>query len=119
VGDTWATYQLRTLTNVDGVQSPGGRDGATGGTGLFWWSPDALAAMTPGQVLDTDPVTGLALSVGARGSGPGGPTIDIESRLPGTTGRVTYDIGTGVLRRYQLQTQSDGTTIDLVLQGIP
>jgi len=49
----------------------------------------------------------------------GGPTIDIESRLPGTTGRVTYDIGTGVLRRYQLQTQSDGTTIDLVLQGIP
>jgi hypothetical protein len=119
VGDTWASYQLRTVTDAGGVQTPGGRDGVTGGTGLFWWSPEALAAMTPGQVLDTDPVTGLQTTVGRQASGPAGPTIDIETRLPGTSGRVTYDIGTGVLMRYQVQTQSDGTTIDLALQGMP
>jgi hypothetical protein len=119
VGATWASYQLRTVTVVGGAQNPGGRDGVTSGTGLFWWSPDALATMAPGQVLDTDPVTGLQTTVGARASGGAGPTIDIETRMPGTFGRVTYDIGTGVLLRYQVQTQSDGTTIDLALQGMP
>jgi hypothetical protein len=75
--------------------------------------------MTPGQVLDTDPVTGLQTTVGLQANGPAGPTIDIETRLPGAFGRVTYDVGTGVLLRYQVQTQSDGTTIDLALQGMP
>jgi hypothetical protein len=119
VGDTWAAYQLRSVTMVGGVENPGGRDGVTGGTGLMWWSPDALAAMTPGQVLDTDPVTGLQTSVGQQGNGPAGPTVDIETTLPGTAGRLTYDIGTGVLVRYQVQTQSDGMTIDLALEAMP
>ncbi len=119
VGDTWADYELRTLTTVGGAQTQGGRDGVTSGTGLFWWSPDALAEMAPGQVLDTDPVTGLQTTVGSQGSGPAGPTIDIETSMPGSFGRVTYDVGTGVMLRYLSQTQSDGTTIDLVLQGMP
>jgi hypothetical protein len=107
------------VTTVGGAQNPGGRDGVASGTGLFWWSPEALAAMAPGQILDRDPVTGLQTTVGARADGPAGPTIDIETQMPGTSGRVTYDIGTGVLLRYQAQTQSDGTTIDLALQGMP
>jgi hypothetical protein len=119
VGDTWASFQLRTVTDASGVRTEGGRDGVTGGTGLFWWSPEALATMSPGQVLDTDPVTGLQSTVGLQGSGPVGPTLDIETRMPGSFGRVTYDVGTGVMLRYQSQTQSDGTTIDLSLQGMP
>ena len=119
VGATWATYALRTLTSVDGVRSQGGRDGVTSGTGLFWWAPAALAAMTPGEVLDSDPVTGLQLTVGSAGSGPAGPTVDIESRMPGMAGRLTYDVGSGVLMRYQVETQSNGTSFDLSLQAMP
>ena len=101
------------------LNGQGGRDGVSSGTGLFWWAPEALAAMTPGQVLDNDPVTGLQVTVGAAGRGPAGPTVDIETQLPGTAGRVTYDVGSGVLLRYQVQTQSNGTTIDLSLQAMP
>lgn len=120
VGGTWASYQLRTVTdNGGGVQTPGARDGVAGGTGLFWWSPEALAGMTPGQVLDSDPVTGLQTTVGQPGRGPAGPTLDIETRLPGSAGRVTYDVGTGVLLRYQTHTQPTGTTIDLALRAMP
>lgn len=119
VGATWATYALRTVTDAGGTRIDGGRDGVSSGTGLFWWAPDALAAMTQGQVLDSDPVTGLQLTVAAVGDGPAGPTVDIETRMPGTAGRVTYDVGTGVLLRYQVQTQSNGTTIDLSLRAMP
>lgn len=119
VGPTWASYQMRTTTDVNGIQNPGARDGVSSGTGLFWWAPDALASMTTGQVLDTDPTTGVRLSVGARGQGPGGPTVDIESQLPGTAGRTTFDVGTGVLLRFQLRTASDGSITDLALQRLP
>ena len=119
VGSTWATYALRTSTDIGGVRSPGGRDGVTSGTGLFWWAPEALARMTTGQVIDSDPITGLRITVGGVGSGPAGPAVDIDTQMPGTVGRATYDGGTGVLLRYQVQTQSNGTTLDLSLQAMP
>lgn len=119
VGATWASYSLRTVTDAGGVQSTSGRDGVAGGTGLFWWAPEALAGMVQGQVLDRDPVTDFQLTVGSRGMGPGGPTLDIDTGMPGNAGRLTYDMGTGVLLRYQVQTQSTGTTIDLSLQAMP
>jgi hypothetical protein len=45
--------------------------------------------------------------------------MDIDTGMPGNAGRLTYDMGTGVLVRYQVQTQSTGTTIDLSLQSMP
>ncbi|MFN8520981.1 MAG: hypothetical protein U0667_16670 [Chloroflexota bacterium] len=119
VGSTWARSALRSVTSINGVAQSGQQDGVSSGTGLFWWSPDALAAMTTGQVLDTDPVTGLTLTVGSSGSGPTGPTLDIESQMVGAAGRFTYDVASGVLLRYQVQTQANGTAIDLVLQAMP
>ncbi len=119
VGTTWAGYQMHTVTDINGVQSPGLREGVTSGTGLFWWSPDALARMTPGQMLDTDPLTGMQVAVGAAGQGPGGATLDIQSGLPGTAGIITYDAATGVMVRFRTQTATDGTTTDLALQAMP
>ncbi len=119
VGATWAMYALRTITIVGELRNPGGYDGVVSGTGPFWWAPDALAGMTQGQLLDEDPVTGLRLVVGGRGMGPGGPTIDIDTQLPGTSGHLTYDLGTGVLMRYQVSTPSAGTAIDLTLAAMP
>ncbi len=86
---------------------------------LFWWAPRALFGLVPGQVLDRDPVTGLQLTAGSRRMGPGGPTMDIDTGMPGDAGRLAYDMGTGVLVRYQVQTQSTGATIDLSLQSMP
>jgi len=45
--------------------------------------------------------------------------MDIDTGMPGDAGRLAYDMGTGVLVRYQVQTQSTGATIDLSLQSMP
>jgi hypothetical protein len=39
--------------------------------------------------------------------------------MPGTVARATYDVGTGALLRHQMQTQSNGTTVDLSLEAMP
>jgi hypothetical protein len=112
-GDEWASYSARTAIPAMGSTSTG--TGVTGPTGLFWLSPDGLAALadaSPGQLLDKDPVTGEELTLQSVGR-----EVTMESRLPGVTSRMGYDATTGALTSYVAQVPGSGTTIDLHLTG--
>ena len=118
-GRSWASYAAHTA--VEGLGSTTG-SGITGPTGLYWLSPSALAALaaaTPGQVLDKDPITGQQLVAQAigRDQATGRDLLTLDSRLPGITTRAGYDASSGVLAGYAAQIPGSGTTIDLHLQG--
>ena len=111
-GDSWASYAARTTVARTGSTTNG--SGVTGPTGLYWLSPQTLAAMRSaqvGQVLDRDPVTGEQLVVQA----VSGNLLTLDSRLPGITTRAGYDLSSGVLTTYAAQVPASGTTIDLHL----
>ncbi len=118
-GPTWATYGLRTQLSIAGVASPSDASGASSGTGPYWWDPSALAAMRTGEVLDTDPVTTMTVTVTDLGQGPAGPSVTITGSIPGTTGQATYDVATGVLVGQAIDVASSGTSILLGLQQLP
>ena len=118
-GATWATFGLHTQMSIGGVASPSDASGVSSGIGPYWWDPTALAAMRPGQVLDTDPVTTMTVSVTGVGQGPAGPSVTITSSIPGTTGQASYDVATGVLVDQAIDVASSGTSIQLGLQQLP
>jgi hypothetical protein len=118
-GPTWATYGLRTLVQLPGATTPSDSSGVSSGTGPYWWDPVALAGFSTGQVLDTDPVTTMTVSVTGVGQGPAGPAVTITSQIPGTTGQATYDVGTGVLVGQAIGVASSGVTVQLGLQQMP
>jgi hypothetical protein len=121
-GNEWAAYTAQTTIQALGSSATG--SGVTGPTGLYWLSPQALAAvaaMRAGQVLDKDPITGeqvVVQSVG-RDAATGRNLVTIASRLPGITTSAGYDTTTGVLAAYAAQIPGSGTTIGLQLQGGP
>ncbi len=80
-----------------GAATPSDSSGVSSGTGPYWWDPAALAGFSTGQVLDTDPVTTMTVSVTGVGQGPAGPAVTITSQIPGTSRQATYDVATGVL----------------------
>jgi hypothetical protein len=118
-GPAWATYGLRTQVQLPGGGTPGDSSGVSSGTGPYWWDPVALAGFSAGQVLDTDPVTTMTVSVKGVGQGLAGPVVTITSQIPGTTGLATYDVGTGVLVGQAIAVASSGVTVQLGLQQMP
>ncbi len=118
-GPTWATYGLHTQLSIGGVATPSDASGVSSGTGPYWWDPAALAEMRVGQVLDTDPVTTMTVSVTNVGQGPAGPSVTITSTIPGTAGQATYDVATGVLVGQAIDVASSGTSVQLGLQQLP
>jgi hypothetical protein len=118
-GPTWATYGLHTQLGIGGVATPSDASGVSSGTGPYWWDPAALAEMRVGQVLDTDPVTTMTVSVTNVRQGPAGPSVTITSTIPGTTGQATYDVATGVLVGQAIDVASSGTSVQLGLQQLP
>ena len=117
-GPTWATYGLRTQVATPGA-TPGDSTGVSSGTGAYWWDPTALAGFTPGQVLDTDPVTTLTVWVTAVDRGQAGPVVTITSQVPGTSLVSNYDVATGVLLGQAIDVASSGTSVQLGLQRMP
>jgi hypothetical protein len=117
VGSTWALYQATITNPSDGSSSVA--TGAAGGIGPYWWDPAALAAMQPGQPLDTDPVTGMTVTVGAGGQGLGGPTVTILSAMPGIDVEATYDVASGVLVSHTTRSATTGITTSTSLVQMP
>jgi hypothetical protein len=117
VGTTWAVFEATITNPSDGSSSVA--TGAAGGTGPYWWDPAALAAMQAGQTLDTDPVTGMTMTVGPNGQGLGGPTVTILSAMPGIDVVASYDLATGVLVSHTTKTASTGITTTSSLVQMP
>jgi hypothetical protein len=111
-GANWAPFTLRSQTQ--GSQ-PTEASGVTGPTGLYWLDPQALASLSPQQVLDQDPVTGETIQVASIDSG----RVTLVSRLPGVETTTTYDQRTGVLVGYKMSAPRTGATIELGLQRGP
>ncbi len=104
VGSSWATFRSTTATDFDGYVERSEASGATGSTGLYWYDPASLATMTPGTVLDDDPITSARLSVEAAD----GVGVTLLTEAPGVTVRATYEVASGVLTELVLE-QGYGT----------
>gem|GEM_PF-2618207 len=118
-GPTWATFGLHTVLELGGVPSPSDSAAVSSGTGPYWWDPTALAGFTTGQALDTDPVTTMTTSVTDVGQSEVGPAVTITTQIPGTSGRSTYDVATGVLLGQAISVASSGADVVLGLQRLP
>lgn len=115
VGPGWAAHSARTL--VPQIFQDSTINGITGPTGQYWYSAAALAAMTAGQQLDADPVTGERVTVTYAGPNANGANVVvIESQMPGVRASATYDANNGLLIGYDLNTSSTGITISMTLQ---
>ena len=114
-GATWAPYQVRGFVQTLGEQAV--VNSVSTSTGLYWYDPAALTRMTPGQVLDQDPLTGQQVVVAEAGGGAGGNIVVIDRAIPGVLGRAAYDRSSGIMVTYDLQLPPSGTRIQLQLQG--
>ncbi len=113
-GAAWRSFSARTL--IPDLPEDSRALGVTGPTGVYAYSPAALATMTAGQVLDQDPVTGEVVTVAAVAPSANGSTVvEIDSQLPGNLVRSTYDLASGLLVAYETQSASNGQTISLQL----
>ena len=88
-------------------------------SGPYWWDPATLATLSAGQVLDTDPITNLTVTVTSVDRGQLGPVVTITSQVPGTTLVSNYDVTTGVLLGQAINVASSGTSVQLGLQRMP
>ena len=109
VGDSWATFRSTTATDFDGYVERSDASGATGSTGLYWYDPVSLAAMTPGTVLDEDSVTTARLSVESADA----VSVTLLTEAPGVTVRATYEIASGVLTGLVLEQGMGAATLQL------
>jgi len=115
VGPTWAAFTSHTVIDVNGYEQPTEGAGVTGPTGLYWYDPAALAAMSTGDQLDEDPVTGARISVEAVEPGAYGTLVTITTAMDGVTVRTGYDVGSGALFTLEIVQDVTGGTIRLDL----
>jgi hypothetical protein len=115
-GRDWATFSAEIVVESP-LSQPSVSSGVTGPTGLYWIDPAAFSSLSPGQVLDVDPVTTERLTV--IGFDQTGSFVSFSSDLPGTSIVTTYSTATGALVSYRSQTTSSGTLIQLDLQNPP
>jgi hypothetical protein len=118
-GPTWANVRFRNVIDFNGTPSPVEATGIGTGTGSWWWDPTALAAMTAGDVLDQDALTGLTVTVEDTLPWQGGQSVIIRTELPGNRIRTQYDVATGVALGTEIFQQNAGTTIAIGLQRMP
>jgi hypothetical protein len=114
-GGSWMAYRAQSVVQGFLGAQPEQTGVATGNGGGFWYDPGALAAMQQGQVLDQDPVTGEQAVVSAAQ----GNVIAIDNQIPGIGQRRQYDVRSGALVVYDLQTPASGIALHLELQGNP
>lgn len=118
VGPNWARFATSTtVTMLSPVEATG--EGVVSGAGSYWYDPAALAAMTQGQVLDSDPVTGQTVTVARMAQGPNGPAVVISAILPGVQSESLWDVATGVLLAQSHSTQASGIATQVELQSMP
>ncbi len=97
-GPNWTAYTatryLRGQYN-ESFQLGCGVNGFPGGP---WMPPEALQTLTPGQLLDSDPFTGVKVNVDQIAPGPNGTQLmGFATTMPGTTLIHAYDRADGRL----------------------
>jgi len=114
VGATWA---MRETVVDDELGGSATSTGVSTGIGPYWWDPQSLAAMQPGQTLDQDPVTGQTLTVGQPNGAPAAGAVLISSAMNGISTDSWYDAASGVLLAQTYATASSGFTTQVQLVG--
>lgn len=118
IDPNWARFATRaTVTMLSPVEAAG--EGVVSGAGSYWYDPAALAAMTQGQVLDSDPVTGQTVTVSRVVQGSTGPVVVIGMALDGVQGESAWDVATGVMLAQSQSTQANGISTQVELQSMP
>lgn len=103
VSDRWFLYrQTTTLASLGGLPPTVEQSDLVGG-GTLYLAPSRLASLTPGTVLDTDPVTGATLKVAAHG---GSVTLVAEAGEASVT-ELTYDPGVGWMTAFRSRDSTD------------
>jgi hypothetical protein len=115
IGSTWAAFTSRTLIDVNGTGQPTDGAGVTGSTGLYWYDPAALAAMSPGDLVDEDPTTAARFSVESVAPTASGALVTLTTAMNGVTVRAGYDRDSGVLLTLEIVQAVTGGTIQLQL----
>lgn len=118
-GTTWAMYQTNGSVTMLGTPTSFTSSGVVNGAGPYWWDPTALAAMTASQTLDTDPHTGMTISVSRIEQGRFGPAVAISLAMPGFQAETGYDVATGVMVGQTVASTSSGLTTRIELQQMP
>jgi hypothetical protein len=116
-GATWAAFTSQTVIEVNGQGQPTGGAGVTGSTGLYWYDPATLAAMSPGDLLDEDPITGARMTVESVDPSGSGALVTLATAMNGVTVRAGYDRDSGVLLTLEVVQAVTGGTIQLQLGG--
>lgn len=117
VGSTWAAFTSRTVVDVNGIAQPTDGAGVTGSTGLYWYDPTSLLAMSPGDLVDEDPATGARLSVESVAPAASGTLVTLTTAMNGVTVRAGYDRDRGLLLTLEIVQAVTGGTIQLQLAG--
>ncbi len=99
-GAGWAAIRTRGIVRM-AMDEVVEETTATGAAGPWWIDPAALASLEPGDLLDTDPITGEQVRVDARDTA----RIRIRRDIAGSVTLHTYDLATGVARTIE-QTQT-------------
>jgi len=115
IGSTWAAFTSHTVIDVNGYEQPTDGAGVTGSTGLYWYDPATLATMSPGDLVDEDPVTGARVSVESVAPGASGTLVTLATAMDGVTVRAGYDRDSGVLLTLEIVQAVTGGTIQLQL----
>jgi hypothetical protein len=117
VGSTWAAFTSRTTIEVNGTGQPTDGAGVTGSTGLYWYDPATLAAMSPGDLVDEDPITGARITVDSVEPAGSGTLVTLATAMNGVTVRAGYDRDSGALMTLEVVQAVTGGTIRLQLVG--
>ena len=117
VGSSWSSFASQTVIEVNGQGQPSQGAGVTGSIGLYWYDPASLAAMSPGDVLDEDPITGARVTVESVDPAGSGTLVTLTTAMNGVTMRAGYDRDSGALLTLELAQAVTGGTIQLQLEG--
>jgi hypothetical protein len=115
IGSTWAAFTSRTVIDVNGYEQATDGAGVTSSTGLYWYDPAALAAMSPGGLIDEDPATGARFSVESVAPSASGTLVTLITAMNGVTVRAGYERDSGVLLTLEIVQAVTGGTIQLQL----
>ncbi len=118
VGSTWAAFTNHDVIVLNGYEQPTDGAGVTGSTGLYWYAPAALAGMSPGDLVDEDPITGARITVESVESvdlAGSGVLVALTMAMDGVTVRTGYDRDSGVLVTLEINQAVTGSTVQLHL----
>lgn len=104
-------FGLSTSSDSPLIMTPGRVD-------PLWISPAALARLTEGQVIDTDPFTKLETKVGRTENGPNGPMVELFCGNKSQESRTWFDLKTGVMAQFSSDSAATHTRMTVTLKTL-